>query len=106
MMLAAIEADLATIFDDAVFAESASWTPTGKAIRKVKGIFDDGHVTINDDGYADRTVREVKFVAASADLDGIVEGEPLIIRTVTYYAAVVMLDGTGTTTVHLAREAP
>lgn len=95
--------DLGAFFllDD--FAIEAKFIKTGKAVKIVKGIFDNPQVARNVTDEFDITIPQPKFTCRTADLPSVEDGDKLKIGSVEYYIRVQINDGEGVSTLSLEK---
>ena len=94
-------ADRAIMIAD--FGESVTFAPQHSASYTVTGIFDMQYNAVDAGGSVEFAMSEPRLTVRTADVDGVIEGDEFIIRSLTYVVRIVMSDGTGIT--ELALEA-
>ncbi len=84
-----LENDLTIFTSTAEFGTVAVWTPTDNNPVNVSGIFDDVRFKINPFTGDNDSTTDAVFTCAISDVEGILQGETMVIDSVTYKVKVV-----------------
>lgn len=103
MPLSCLEGDLDTLFASSDFGEADGAVRNGDTANPILGIFDDEDVEAQNGEGVIVLVPQVTFTCASSKVPNLVEGDTLLVRSVTYTIRFWMDDGTGVVTLHLER---
>lgn len=97
-----------TAADRAIFVSANDWGveatyPKSKFRKTISGIFDNDFVEVEAGGVP-FAMQQPRFLAPTADVATIAEGDTLIITGTTYVVRVVQADGTGMTNLVLEKQ--
>ncbi len=96
--------DLAPFFNESDFAVGAVWTPAGGGAPVALSVIFDNEYFQTDAGILGDATRQPVCQAADAAIVGMKSADTLVIAGTTYKVKTVRPDGTGVSTIDLAKQ--